>query len=116
MSSPFQVFINNNPKTPTISNFLYLNIININLNRVGCIWWKYHIKSFICIFGLNLFSRNQLFNLIIVLFGRISNRWSCVLRAKKLVYAANNLTLSFGTALAISLMQIKNNNGPKTEP
>jgi len=40
-----------------------------------------------------------------------------VLRARnKLVSSANNLTFSFGTALAMSLVYIKNNSGPKTEP
>jgi len=49
MSNLFQVFINNNSKIPTISNFLYLNIININLDGAECVWWKYHVTIFVCI-------------------------------------------------------------------
>jgi len=93
----------NNSKIPTIIKFLYLNIININFNEVGCIWWKYHIEV-LSVFRLNLFARNQLFNLNIVLLAESATD-GAVLRAKnKLVSSANSLTFSFGTASAISLM------------
>jgi len=75
MSSPFQVSIKNNSKIPTTSNFLYLNIIDINLAGVGCIWRKPYNKFYLYL-GLV-----YLLNIVLL---AASATDEAVLRAKKL--------------------------------
>jgi len=92
--------------------YIYIYWIYVARSRLT---WKYRIACFLSIFKLNLFAENQV--CICFSMNWFSFKiWQCWLNRNKLVSSANNFSLLFGTATAISFTYIKNSNGPNTEP
>ena len=119
MSIPVEIFIND--KTQIINNLNppYHHVVCLNAVKsfgAGLFFIWNNTKFVLSLFIDNLLATHQWYNLLKSSFAWIITSFKFSPYDNKEVSSTNNLTALHPTALYISLMYNKKNNGPRTDP
>ena len=118
MSIPVEIFVNDKTKIINSLNPPYRHVVCLNAVKIIWYWFIFHMEQYefvLLLFIDNLLATHQWYNLSKSSFASIITSFKFNPYDNKEVSSANSLTALHPTALYISLMYNKKNNGPRTD-